>query len=407
MTKIVLIFPNLHCAQIDELFETYHETCQYIESQLEDAEIESDDSEGPDNEPNKTDTSLQAHKCGSHFQQEFEQHLAGSGINPNQRIVNDIPDDNGSMDLNSQTDAENCLDVFVSMSSGGNNDRPNKLLPKNVFNTKGFVRTTKVPSSNINSKGKVAASKKWQHLNTGPLPLLIRDILRIPIESASKLYSEREMYGRRFRKVIFYGRCEPVTTRSSKYDGRSEQIDTNKRIYRIDDGSGNITVHFMHASKKYQSEYYSIYQSKSRTLHKFSHRIDESHSRLPYHFNIDLQRGINQLSNEYDDACRCGIPYLGGDYPPTTARCQQMLGHLKTIIAVIKRNAYMRQDYFTNGSKICVVGTPFLNTSNNTVQIIGFDMFEDHQANRQMEINFKHTLYEFYDKKYLRQEMIK
>lgn len=310
-----------------------------------------------------------------------------------------MPDDNGPMDINSQTDAENCLDVFVSMPAADNNDKQSKPLPKHLFNTKGFVRTAKAPSTNIDSNAKISSNKKWQHPNTGPLPLLIRDILRIPIESGSKLFSEREMYGRRFRKVIFYGRCEPVATRSSKYDEASrEGNDTNKRIYRIDDGSASIIVHFMHASKKYQSEYYSIHGNIAR----FYSSLDVFC--FAFATILDLQRGINQLSNEFDDACRSGIPYLGGDYQPTSLRCQQMLGHLKTIIAVIKRNAYIRQDYFTNGSKMCVVGTPFLNTSSNTVQIIGFDMLEDHHASRQLEINFKQTLYEFYDKKYLKHQ---
>lgn len=116
----------------------------------------------------------------------------------------------------------------------------------------------------------------------------------------------------------------------------------------------------------------------------------------------DLQRGVHQLSAEYEDACRSGIPYLGGDYPPTTKRCKEMLGHLKKIISIIKRNASIRQDFFDSGSKVCVIGTPFLNSSNNTVQIIAFNILEDNQINREFEVNFKQTLFDFYDQKYLK-----
>lgn len=78
-----------------------------------------------------------------------------------------------------------------------------------------------------------------------------------------------------------------------------------------------------------------------------------------------------------------------------------MLGHLKAIIGRVKRNACVRQDYFGGGSKLCVIGTPFLNTASNTVQVFAFDIREDCQANRDLEVDFKRTLCDFYDKRYL------
>lgn len=105
---------------------------------------------------------------------------------------------------------------------------------------------------------------------------------------------------------------------------------------------------------------------------------------------------------EYEEVCRSGIPYLGGDHRPTTDRCKEVLKHLSRIIPTIKRNSEIRQDFFDNGSKLAVIGAPIFNTTSNKVQIVAFDILEDRNSNRNLEINFKQTLYEFYTNKYLK-----
>lgn len=116
---------------------------------------------------------------------------------------------------------------------------------------------------------------------------------------------------------------------------------------------------------------------------------------------VDLQRGVDELSAEYGEACRSGIPYLGGDYPPTSTRCKQTMADLERIILIIKRKVYIRQDHFDIGSKVGVIGVPFMNSATEKMEIFAFDMIEDHHTDRDLEINFKQTLYEFYNEKYL------
>lgn len=246
------------------MFDTFCESCQFIESQLEEEQPDCDNNQG-DMDEDKIDGAQDADlfsdtsNSNRQYQNEFEQQLASNGIGPNTRIANEnsttIDTDVEAMDLNSQTDPENCLDVFVSVSAIIDHSKQgNSALPTNLFNTNGYVRITKVGSDATKTNINTPASKRPKQFNTGPSPLLIRDILRISIEKNSFLNSERELYGRRFRRVMFYGRCEPVNTRSSKYNGQSsaERIDTNKRIYKVDDGSASIVVHFSHASKIYQ-----------------------------------------------------------------------------------------------------------------------------------------------------------
>lgn len=80
-----------------------------------------------------------------------------------------------------------------------------------------------------------------------------------------------------------------------------------------------------------------------------------------------------------------------------------MLEHLRAIITKIKRNAPVYKTDFENGSALCVIGAPFFNVSSNSVQVYATDICEG-SKNRELELDFKRTLCDFYVKRYLRTE---
>lgn len=224
------------------MMETFYQESQLAESKG------ADDASG---EEDGTADILGSNAAKTAYQNAFERHLASSGVDVNRSVPQDAPSTQctEALNLDSQTDAERCLDVFAITTA---QLVPTPLPPLHLFDTGGYVRTTKVPCATRQTAD--AATKRSQPFNNGPLPLLIRDILRVRIPDGSTLFSEREIYGRRFKTVMFYGRCEPVSTRGTRSTGTSadERCDTNKRIYRVDDGSASIVVYFAHASKQYQ-----------------------------------------------------------------------------------------------------------------------------------------------------------
>lgn len=85
---------------------------------------------------------------------------------------------------------------------------------------------------------------------------MIRDVLRVRIKDGSEMFSEREYFGRRFKTVMFFGRCVQKSTLHEKYHYASsdQQHNMNKRIYEIDDGTAHILVHFKHTSEQYHGK---------------------------------------------------------------------------------------------------------------------------------------------------------
>lgn len=78
-----------------------------------------------------------------------------------------------------------------------------------------------------------------------PQVLMIADIRKINIDpmNSGPLNSERMLYGRTFRTVMFYGRCQPDGTKYTKNDANDSQSEHIKRKYIVDDGSAKIVIH--------------------------------------------------------------------------------------------------------------------------------------------------------------------
>lgn len=117
---------------------------------------------------------------------------------------------------------------------------------------------------------------------------------------------------------------------------------------------------------------------------------------------LALSLGVEKLFDDLDLARREGIAFLGAEhYGPRTAKCKEMLNHLNIIANVIKRNSAIKQDFFTHGSKVCVIGRAFSHID-GTNHVFAYHMIEDTGINRDFEIKFKQHLLEVYETKYMK-----
>lgn len=100
-----------------------------------------------------------------------------------------------------------------------------------------------------------------------------------------------------------------------------------------------------------------------------------------------------------------GIAFLGtSHYGPKTARCKETLTKLNTIINMIRQNGSIKQEFFTHGSKVCVIGRVFRHNDGSN-HVFAYDMIEDESKNREFEIKFKMHLLDVYEKKYLKYQI--
>lgn len=81
-----------------------------------------------------------------------------------------------------------------------------------------------------------------------------------------------------------------------------------------------------------------------------------------------------------------------------------MLRYLKTIINVIKRNGEIKQNFFTHGAKVCVIGRVFRHTD-GTNHVFAYDVIEDGSTSREFEIKFKKHLLSVYKERYLKNKI--
>lgn len=115
-----------------------------------------------------------------------------------------------------------------------------------------------------------------------------------------------------------------------------------------------------------------------------------------------LSRGIERLTEEYALAKREGIAYLGADhFHPNTSECKEMLQNINIIINIVRRMGAIKQEFFTHGSKVCVIGRVFSHTD-GTNHVFAYHMLEDASMDRDFEIKFKNHLISVYESKYLK-----
>lgn len=225
-------------------------------------------------------------------------------------------------------------------------------------------------------------NRNKQCFTLGPVLLEVEDIHQISTicEEVDMWRSQQKIYGQNFKTVMFYGRCKPY--------GSNTKQQKNVKLYEVDDCSGRIIVHFSHFDNKY-----------SGSIHCHFRLFQMSFNCL---FFIDLSRAIERLTDEYETAKQEGIPFLGTvNYGPKTAKCKAMLNHLKIVINVIRENGAIKQQPFTHGAKVCVIGRVF-GHNDGTNHVLAYHMIEDNHVNRDFEIKFKEHLANVYETKYLK-----
>lgn len=118
--------------------------------------------------------------------------------------------------------------------------------------------------------------------------------------------------------------------------------------------------------------------------------------------SVVLSRGIERLTEEYALAQREGIPYLGAeDFHPNKTKCKEMLQNVNMILNIIRRMGAIKQEFFTHGCKVSVIGRVF-GHSDGTNHVFAYHMIEDDCKERDFEIKFKNHLISVYESKYLK-----
>lgn len=115
-----------------------------------------------------------------------------------------------------------------------------------------------------------------------------------------------------------------------------------------------------------------------------------------------MSRGIERLTEEYAMAQREGIPYLGAEhFHPNKAKCKETLQNVNMILNIMRRMGAIKQDFFTHGCKVSVIGRVF-GHSDGTNHVFAYHMIEDDCKARDFEIKFKNHLISVYESKYLK-----
>lgn len=262
------------------------------------------------------------------------------------------------------------------------------------MNTRDYFVTVKSGASNQPTNSAInrteSRKKSDNRFTIGPLPLEIEDIqqIKINIAESQRWNTDQKIYAQKMRSVIFYGRCKP-------FGSTNAQKGKNVKLYEVDDGSGMIVVHFPHFDTNYSGMNCTWDNENVKKKFNFYSQFYSFYSK-----RLVLSRGVDQLFEEYALARREGIPYLGTEhFGPKTAKCKEMLDNVNVILNVIRRNGAIKQEFFTHGCKVCVIGRVFSH-SDGTNHVFAFNMIEDVDLNRDFEINFKKHLTDVYKTKY-------
>lgn len=114
-----------------------------------------------------------------------------------------------------------------------------------------------------------------------------------------------------------------------------------------------------------------------------------------------MSQGVQKLFEDLQLAKKEGIVVGPHHFGSRTAKCKDTLNHLNVITNVIKRNSVITQEFFTHGSKICVIGRAFSHRD-GTNHVFAYHMIEDSGLDRDFEIKFKKHLLEVYANKYMK-----
>ncbi|XP_055533799.1 uncharacterized protein LOC129723544 [Wyeomyia smithii] len=156
------------------------------------------------------------------------------------------------------------------------------------------------------------------------------------------------LFGIDFKNVMIYGRISPGVVRQ----------ENNTHIYKLDDGSGIVDVHYAHG----------------------------------------LVRDVENLisANKCEDILKTRSP-LNEEQVPEKSEDKE---DLKLLLSLVKSRCQQRLEYFTLGTRCFVIGRPFLNRWDR-VSVYAYSMHADHNTpGRSAEVFWKTHLALCYEQRY-------
>ncbi|XP_062542983.1 uncharacterized protein LOC134210752 [Armigeres subalbatus] len=201
--------------------------------------------------------------------------------------------------------------------------------------------------ANIADHRKQATSKRNRQVKhvTEVMALQVVHLQRISFYQESYVCS---LFGIDFRNVMIYGRITP---------GRVKH-ENNTQVYKLDDGSGVVEVHYAHGLKR----------------------------------DLDNLTAVNSCEN----TLQTRTP-LNEDQVP---KDPQQLADLKLLLGLVKTRCQQRLQYFPLGTRCFAIGRPFMNRSDR-VSIYAYSMHADNDTvGRSTEIFWKTHLALCYEQKY-------
>lgn len=176
------------------------------------------------------------------------------------------------------------------------------------------------------------------------------------------------LFGINFKNVMVYGRLSPGVVRQ----------ENNTQIYKLDDGSGTVDVHYAHGLPK---DVGKILNLKNQFYQVISSII-----------SIENLVSVNKC----EDILTTSSPLNEEQVPENLEENED----LKLLLALVKDRCQQRLEYFTLGSRCFVIGRPFVNRWDR-VSIYAYSMHADTNApGKSAEVFWKTHLAICYEQRY-------
>lgn len=179
------------------------------------------------------------------------------------------------------------------------------------------------------------------------------------------------LFGIDFKNVMVYGRVTPGTVKQ----------ENNTQIYKLDDGTGIVEVHYAHGLKRDLGKFIAL-----------NIRFEG--------FYIDFFNKLDNLIavNSCENILTTRTP-LNEEQVPTDP---QQLADLKLLLTLVKSRCQQRLQYFPLGTRCFAVGRPFLNRFDR-VSIYAYSMHADNNpVGKSAEVFWKTHLAQCYEQRYAR-----
>lgn len=204
-----------------------------------------------------------------------------------------------------------------------------------------------------NFLGNIREHRKQQNEKTIARQLKrIEDVIALQVAHLQLISFYQEAYvgtlfGINFKKVMIYGRITPGAVRQ----------ENNIQVYKLDDGSGTVDVHYPHGLPK------------------------------------DVENLVSV--NKCEDILTTRSP-LNEEQVPANPEHKD---DLKLLLALVKSRCQQRLEYFTLGTRCFVIGRPFLNRGDR-VSIYAYSMHADNTPGESAEVFWKTHLALCYEQRY-------